>query len=609
MRFLTGRIQLFSFIVLIKILIIRIHLFSLIHQFPAVLLELACLILVFGMVDLLSPKRGIAKFLVVDFLLSTFLLSTVMYYNHFGKLLDYHVISQAPILKEIGGSVIAIFSFSYLFLYLDIILIIILLRVFRISKIKWFVTLPNNKRRTLLLTCSALVLVLISYKIYQPKDIPMEFAQDAGILNAQLYQAFYSFKKEEPESFPPDALHQSNIERIKQITSVAWPKYFGAARNKNVILIQLESTENFVVDLSINGQEITPNLNALMKESLYFPHFYAQIAQGNTSDAEFVTNTSIYPRARGAVSKSYIGVKYPSLPRLLESKGYSAITFHPNTVTFWRRDNLYPCLGFDRYFDKSFYQNVDQVGRWGSSDEILFQKAIPILQGYEEQNQNFYASLITLSSHHPYIIPEDKIKLSLPPKLQKTFIGNYLSAINYEDFALGLFIQDLKDTGLWDNSMIVIFGDHFGISKHEQTKNQSFFNSILGRNHDSLDFLNVPLLIKIPGVKPKVIENVGGQVDLLPTIANLLGIYLDDYLIFGQDIINHDQNLLGFRFYYPEGTYISSDILYIPGNEVGQNIKTHESVQINELFFEEEQRIKNLLLLSDIYLETINTSK
>lgn len=605
MTFMTGRLQLFTVIALIKILIIRMHLFSLAHQFPVVLLELASLIVVFGLVDLLSPRRGIGKFLMVDFLLSTFLLSIVLYYNHFGRLLDYHTIYQAPLLKDIGESVIAIFSFSYLFLYLDIILIILLSRVFRLAWINWFVSLPNNKRKTLLITCAALLLILVSYKIYQPKKIPMVFAQDVGILNAQLYQVFYSFKEKEPESLPPDALHQSNINRIKQINPVPWPKYFGTARDKNIIVIQLESTENFVVGLSIDGQEITPNLNRLIKESLYFPHFYAQIGQGNTSDAEFVTNTSIYPKARGAISTDYIGVEYPSLPRFLQSNGYTTLTFHPNKLTFWRRDNLYPGLGFDSYFDKSFYQDEDPVGPWGSSDEILFQKAIPIFQDLKIQEQKFYASLITLSSHHPYIIPEAKIKLELPPGLQKTFIGNYLSAINYEDFALGLFIQELKDLGLWDSTMIVIFGDHYGIPKHDETRNQDFFTSVLGRKHDSLDALNVPLVIRVPGVKPKVIESVGGQIDILPTIANLLGLYLDDYLIFGQDILNHDQNLLGFRFYHPDGTFISTNTFYIPGNEIGQNTGTHEFTQDNELFIKEEERIKNLLQLSDIYLESL----
>lgn len=582
------------------------HLFSLAHQFPALLLELASLIVVFGLVDLLSPRGGVGKFLMVDFLLSTFLLSIVMYYNHFGRLLDYHTIYQAPLLKDIGGSVIAIFSFSYLFLYLDIILIIILLRTSRLSMISLYVSLASNKRKTLQITCAALLLILVSYRIYQPKEIPMVFAQDAGILNAQLYQAFYSFKKKEPESLPPDALHQSNIDRIKQINPVAWPKYFGTARDKNLILIQLESTENFLIGLSIDGQEITPNLNQLIKESLYFPHFYAQIGQGNTSDAEFVTNTSIYPQARGAISTDYIGVEYPSLPRLLQNNGYKTVTFHPNTLTFWRRDNLYPGLGFNSYFDESFYQDDDPVGPWGSSDEMLFQKAIPIFQDFKTQEQKFYASLITLSSHHPYIIPKAKIKLRLPPSLQKTFIGNYLSAINYEDFALGLFIKELKDLGLWDSSMIVIFGDHYGIPKHDETKNQEFFTSILGRKHDALDALNVPLLIRVPGVKPKVIESVGGQIDILPTIANLLGIYLDDYLIFGQDILNHDQNILGFRFYHPDGTFISTNTFYIPGTEIGQNTETHEVTQDNELFLKEEDRIKSLLQLSDMYLESLN---
>ncbi len=149
----------------------------------------------------------------------------------------------------------------------------------------------------------------------------------------------------------------------------------------------MESTENFVIGLSLNGQEVTPNLNRLITESVYFPNFYSQIGQGNTSDAEFIVNTSIYPRAKGAISTDFIGLSYPSLPRLLKDQGYTSLTFHPNTITFWSRDNLYPGLGFDKIYEKKFYQDEDLLGPWGSSDEMLFKKALPILKEYQKNKQ------------------------------------------------------------------------------------------------------------------------------------------------------------------------------------------------------------------------------
>lgn len=605
MLFLAGRLQFFTLTVFFKILFVRTQIFSLSHSFPALLLELAALVFVFGLVDLLSPRKGIAKFLVTNFFISTFLLSTVMYYNHFGRFLDYKILSQAPLLKELGTSIIELFSLTYLFLYIDIVLIILVLWRMRIPRLKWSLYACHKRPKSLVVTCAALVLISISMTVYQPKDNPIAFAQGAGILNAQFYQAFTSFKKEEPKPMPSDALHQLNIQKIKQISSVSWPKYFGAARDKNLLFIQLESTQSFVVGLSINDQEITPNLNKLINESFYFPYFYSQVGQGNTSDAEFVTNTSIYPLELGLISTTFLGVEYPSLPRLLRDNDYKTITFHPNRITFFRRDNLYPALGFNKYFDNTFYLDEDPVGPWGSSDEVLFRKAIPILKEYKANNQKFYASLITLSCHHPYIIPEAKRHLKLPSELQNTFIGNYLTAVHYQDFALGLFIRELKSAGLWDESMIVIFGDHFGISKHQEVQNQDLFNSILGRKHDPLDALHVPFAIRIPGLKPKVVQTVGGHVDIFPTVANLLGIYLDDYLVFGQDILNHDNNLLGFRFYQPDGTFISSDIFYIAGNNAGQRIDNHEIIFNEEVLLQEQQRIKNLLQLSDMYLDKL----
>src|SRR5690606_37720784 len=118
------------------------------------------------------------------------------------------------------------------------------------------------------------------------------------------------------------------------------PLYFGAAKGKNLIVIQLEAFQNFVIGLSVLDQEITPNLNRLKSSSFYFPYFYQQIGEGNTSDAEFISNTSLYPLGSPAMSKLVGGKTVESLPRILSSYGYETMTMHVNDVSFWQRDEL-----------------------------------------------------------------------------------------------------------------------------------------------------------------------------------------------------------------------------------------------------------------------------
>src|SRR5690606_5614209 len=148
------------------------------------------------------------------------------------------------------------------------------------------------------------------------------------------------------EPVTPDA-----VRSVKAVEIKPNPYGFGAAKDRNLIIVQLESFQNFLIGLEIGGHEITPRLNELIKDSFYFSNVYQSIGQGNTSDAEFVVNTGFYPPAQAAASQAYGNKELPGLPRLLSDRGYAALTFHTNDVKFWNRVQMYPALGFNRYFD------------------------------------------------------------------------------------------------------------------------------------------------------------------------------------------------------------------------------------------------------------------
>jgi lipoteichoic acid synthase len=610
--FLKGRVWVFIIIIFFKVLFLRSNIFPQNTDLQILLLELGSLVLIFGLLEL-TALRSLRLFWLVNYLLSTYFMASVMYYSYFGQILNFSVLRQTLILKDLGPSISDLFSLTYLIFYLDFLLLFILRNFQKATKKKRlfahsafpYKTIFYNHHRMVLITFLALVFTFFNIWSYPTKDNRMAMTRDVGILNTQGYGLYtiFSRSKENNTSYPESQFSQEVINKLKQVNPLPWPKYFGVASAKNIILVQLESTENFVIGLKVNNQEITPNLNALSKDSLYFPQFYSQIGQGNTSDAEFISNTSLYPLPKGAISTDYEGVNYPSLPRLLKNEGYSSVTLHPNILTFWRRDNLYPCLGFDKYYAKDYYQDQDLLGPWGSSDELLYKKALPILTDFLKSKQKFYASLITLTNHHPYSLPENRKKINLPPQLEKTTVGNYLTSVNYQDYALGQFIQDLKDNYLWDNSIFLVFGDHFGVSKIMESQHRDIFTSLLGREHDKIDGLNVPLFIRVPGLRPQIINTPGGQVDILPTLANLLGLSLDKQLVFGQDLLNYDQNLLGFRFYHPDGTFITADLFYQEGSTRVVRLTNRQVLDNGDSFREEELRIKKLLQLSDNYLQ------
>ncbi len=606
----TRRFLIYMIILFGKLLILRTYIFGWQALFPALLYEAIPLAFFLGIGALCCRQRFYAYFIIFDFILSLYALSAELYYDYFGRFLDFRAISQASMLFKIKSSVIELLALHHLIYFLDLVILMALRQAGRIHSSsqnsgRYSGRYKRNKR--ILVSTLVCFIFLAGWIIFIPaQQNIMALARNYGIINAQLYDICTLIDRPKTSTLEKEAaIDISKLSQLKQINAVQWPKYFGTAAGYNLITVQLESTENFVIGLSLNGQEVTPNLNRLIQESVYFPNFYSQIGQGNTSDAEFVVNTSIYPRAKGAVSTDFIGLSYPSLPRLLKEQGYASLTFHPNAITFWRRDNLYPCLGFDKVYEKKFYQDEDLLGPWGSSDEMLFKKALPVLKAYGKSKQKFYASLITLTNHHPYQIPEDRKKLQLPEQLRNTFLGNYLSSVNYQDYALGLFIQDLKAAGLWENTLFVVYGDHFGINKSQEKENQKFFALLLGREHDSIDSLNVPLIIRAPSLKPQIIGNVGGQVDILPTLANLMGIPVDNHFFFGQDILNYETNLLGFRFYYPEGTFISSDLFHLAGSAEAVSIKNRQKIAEPELIAKDEQRLLALMNLSDYYLNTL----
>ncbi|MCY9150163.1 LTA synthase family protein, partial [Bacillus haynesii] len=335
----------------------------------------------------------------------------------------------------------------------------------------------------------------------------------------------------------------------------------GIAKGRNVILVSLESTQSFVVNQKLNGKEITPYLNDLIKKSYSFENFYHQTGQGKTADSEFIVDNSLYPLGRGAVFFTNAGNEYTAMPEIMKNHGYYSSIFHANNKSFWNRDIMYETLKYDKFYDiKSYDVNEENSVGWGLKDKEFFEQTSELMK---EMPQPFYTRLITLTNHFPFELDEEDKLIDEFDSKSRT-LNRYFPTVRYQDEALKRFIEKLKEDGLYDNSVIVLYGDHYGISENHNEAMSQF----LGREvtpFEEVQLQRVPLVIHIPGVtdkEPKTIDTVGGQIDIRPTILNLLGIDSSDQIQFGNDLFAKDKTEFTVL---RDGSFITKDKVYTDG--------------------------------------------
>jgi phosphoglycerol transferase MdoB-like AlkP superfamily enzyme len=347
------------------------------------------------------------------------------------------------------------------------------------------------------------------------------------------------------------------------------PKYTNTMEGKNLIIVQLEAFQSFVLERKVNGQEITPNLNKLAKQSLVFDNYYYQTAWGGTSDAEFLSNISLLPARDGAVYYIYPGNTYDSMIKELEKKDYYTSVMHANRPGFWNRAAMYKNIGFDTYESEDQF-NIDEVQCLGLSDKSFFRQAVDKMDKYDKP---FYSFLITLSSHFPFKDSQNKLDNILDVgEFEGELMGDYLKAVKYTDEAIGEFIQDLKDKGLWDNSVVVFYGDHSAIP---EDKKGQLARLLYGRDNMSdlewFEAQKVVMMAHFPNEEIKGRSDItAGQMDLYPTIANLFG--FDAKYSLGRDLLNSDDGFVVTR----AGMWANNEVAYIKPIDKVLDLKTGE---------------------------------
>ncbi len=349
----------------------------------------------------------------------------------------------------------------------------------------------------------------------------------------------------------------------------------GIAQGMNLVNIQVEAMQAFVLNRTYNGQEITPFLNSLLaSDTIFFDNYYYQIGGGNTSDAEFAVNNSLFTPESEAAYVKYTTNDYYGLPFILKDNGYSgAYAFHGYNGDFWNRKEAYVYQGFDYYYAKEDLAQEDILGL-GISDKSFFTQALNIMETYEEP---FYTFMVTLSSHHPYDLPEGLWQLELEPVHQNTLYGDYLQTMRYVDEALRLFFDGLKEKGLYDNTAVTIYGDHFGLPNYDWYS-KYYMTEWIGHEYYEADMYNVPLIVHIPGLgEAKTISTTGGHIDYLPTILYLFGYENTKGVMFGQNLITATSGVTYEQTHMARGSFISDDVIFVyPQNGIMVNAVAYD---------------------------------
>lgn len=336
-------------------------------------------------------------------------------------------------------------------------------------------------------------------------------------------------------------------------------EFNGVAAGRNVIMIQIEAMQNCMIGATYNGVELTPNLNKLIStDSLYFDNFYTNIGKGNTADAEFTVMNSLYPSTERECYTLYETNTFRGLPWLLKNQGYKTMAFHGYEGDFWNRRNAYPYQGIDEFYAMEDLKQDEIIGL-GISDKSVFKQATDIIEKNEGQ---FFSFIVTLTNHHPYNLDSSMWTVPIKPEDAESKFASYLQTVHYTDAAIGEFIEDLKSRGLYENSIIVLYGDHHGLNK-DMDDNDIYMERFLGKTYDYDEMFKVPLIINIPSMGfAETISTVGGQIDVLPTLANLMGIELDKQYICGQDIVNANRGFVAFSAYINDGSFVSDGVMY-----------------------------------------------
>ncbi|MBQ7824093.1 MAG: LTA synthase family protein, partial [Bacteroidaceae bacterium] len=329
------------------------------------------------------------------------------------------------------------------------------------------------------------------------------------------------------------------------------PQLFTVKR-PNIIFIVLESFMSKVIEPLGGLPNVATTMNRLCGEAILFNNMY-----GNSfrTDRGLVSIFSGYPAQPTTSIMKYPAKSQhlPSIPKSLKETGYDLSFFYGGDADFTNMRSYFVSMGIDKIVSDKDFPVKDRMMKWGAHDEFVFRKLSDDLR--TEQKEPFCKILLTLSSHEPFDVPFHRLD------------HEYLNSVAYTDSCLGVFIDDLKKTKYWDNTVLILVPDHAMRYPYDIP-------------NASAERYQIPLLFAGGAIKePCIIETVGSQIDLAATLLTQLGIDRSEY-IFSKDLLNPNAPHFafytfkdGFGFITPDGKGIFDCESGQPFEETGTEAK------------------------------------
>lgn len=551
---------------------------------------------------LFKPKNRFAYYMSFNIFLTAICMINSVYYTFYTSFASVSMLSLTQYIGDVGDAVVenVLQLKDLVYLLSPLALILVHLKLKKKNYYKKFELKSDRKKKTiktLSFTGVLLVLFLVTLssldvsrfvKQWNKEYIVMRF----GIYIYQANDLVVSLQPKINSMFGYEKAKKTFDEYFDGKDEVQTNEYTNVFEGKNVIVIHAESMMRNAMNLSFNDIEVTPTLNKLSKEGMYFSNFYSQVSVGTSSDSELTYNTSLMPTKSGTAFVSYSDRDYISTPKLLKEKGYYTFSMHANNADFWNRRAMHKSLGYDRFFSKADYKVTKEntIGL-GLSDKEFFKQSISKIKKIAEKNDKWYGLSIMLSNHTPFSDVEKYGEYLVDikgtetkadgtteevtyPYMEGTKLGNYFKSIHYADSALGEFINELDEAGLLENTIIVLYGDH------DARLPRADYNKLYNYNMETHEFLTeedpnykeydsfqyevgrrVPFIIWSKDMAGtylnKEITNVMGMYDVMPTLGNMLGFH--NKYVLGHDIFNINENNI---VVFPNGNWVTNKMYY-----------------------------------------------
>lgn len=550
-----------------------------------------------------KDKFAYIYFNIVYTIITLVIYADFLYYNYSTNFLSFYQIENIKYSKEITNGLFYIINIKSICIFFIDNIVAICCSILAYKKLKN--TYYHNKiLKTILIIGILLLNIITEAKEIQGIYTWRGYNKSLIIQDVSVYYYHFEdakeyflnmFQKEEIDVERLKKVYKENISEKQNRT-----EYTGIAKDNNVIILQLESLNEYIIGKKVNGKEITPYLNQFYEENIYCSDMYNQ-GLGTTADSEFEMENSMYPLENGYVFQKYYNNTWLDIYTTLRQQGYYTSFMHPNTSTFWNREEVYKTgYQIDEYHDIHSFPNIEQAGDF-YSDEGFYEEAVKIMNTYDRK---FCTTLVSVTTHIPFYLTgvsnlEDKITITeedVKSYEDETF-RNYLISCNFADYAFGKFMQELEKTGLLENSILVVYGDHgAGITNTEEIKklyeeNEMQYTEL--ENH--MKDVHVPFGIKVPSIQNNEnIQKTVSKIDIKPTILDLLGI--QDKFSIGSSIFSDKD----YSFIKGIG-YITSKNYYING--IYYDRATTEKIEENEELQNLLHKMEDEIYLSDAIIK------